>query len=197
MLMENHQLNCDSLNGWRKLNCEQTRDMIRIWVANTSTAEACVVFQGPSGLAGPDVSNTDLQCDSQIWGNSIPCNMLMPKGWFLICGRIAYSYLPANATGGPCTIGRLTPILHPWVPLPSHRVRKTISTPNGDNDFNEIKGQQSQTPPTRGIPHTTGDPSQYHEHDEIELETESPKIEGVLRWHPREQEEQQEGLEID
>ena len=31
----------------------------------------------------------------------------LPVGWFLICGRTIYSYVPANSSGGPCSLGRL------------------------------------------------------------------------------------------
>lgn len=79
-LLDNHQVNYDSLNDWRKLICEQTREMLRICVVNTTKAEACVEFQGPSGLGGPDVSNTDLHCETKMSGGTILCHMLMPKG---------------------------------------------------------------------------------------------------------------------
>ena len=31
-----------------------------------------------------------------------------PTGWFLICGMTVYSYVPANNSEGPCSLGRLT-----------------------------------------------------------------------------------------
>ncbi|KAF6109617.1 hypothetical protein HJG60_010870 [Phyllostomus discolor] len=31
----------------------------------------------------------------------------LPPGWFLICGMTIYSYVPANSSGGPCSLGRL------------------------------------------------------------------------------------------
>uniref|UniRef100_A0A2D4IX74 Uncharacterized protein n=1 Tax=Micrurus lemniscatus lemniscatus TaxID=129467 RepID=A0A2D4IX74_MICLE len=34
-----------------------------------------------------------------------------PRGWFMFCGAYAYAFIPANAIGGPCTIGRLTTVM--------------------------------------------------------------------------------------
>ena len=36
-----------------------------------------------------------------------------PTGWFLTCGMTVYSYVPANASGGPCFLGRLTAFMPP------------------------------------------------------------------------------------
>ena len=39
-------------------------------------------------------------------------------GWSLICGRTVYSYVPANSSGGPCSLGRLM-VFMPQKPPPS------------------------------------------------------------------------------
>ena len=31
----------------------------------------------------------------------------LPTGWFLVCGMTVYSYVPANSSGRPCSLGRL------------------------------------------------------------------------------------------
>ncbi|XP_059576733.1 uncharacterized protein LOC132247730 [Alligator mississippiensis] len=63
-------------------------------------------------------------------------NVILPSGWFLLCGKTAYSYIPANATGGPCTLGRLTVWLPKMSKTSDRRHRRSSSQLDESCDSN-------------------------------------------------------------
>ncbi|XP_059589230.1 syncytin-2-like [Alligator mississippiensis] len=72
---------------------------------------------------------------------NVSCNyvhVILPRGWFLLCGKTAYSYIPANATGGPCALGRLTVWLPgmPKISSKRHRRGSKVLDKSCDSDIN-------------------------------------------------------------
>ena len=49
-----------------------------------------------------------MNCTTTIDVSYAYAHVKLPTGWFLIRGRTVYSYVPANSSGGPCSLGRLT-----------------------------------------------------------------------------------------
>ncbi|XP_059584597.1 uncharacterized protein LOC132250851 [Alligator mississippiensis] len=71
---------------------------------------------------------------------NVSCNyghVVLPRGWFLLCGKTSYSYIPANATGGPCALGRLTVWLPgmPTTPSKCHRRGLHVLDESCDSDI--------------------------------------------------------------
>ncbi|XP_032065239.1 uncharacterized protein LOC116503140 [Thamnophis elegans] len=65
--------------------------------------------QGEVGCTS--LNNTDLKCNHT---ENIPHSysyVRLPHGWFMLCGLQACSYIPANSTGGPCTLEKLTMLM--------------------------------------------------------------------------------------
>lgn len=94
-------------------------------LANVSSTEEC--FQVLNCIT-PQHSfiNTDMQASHRSNAFFNHTHTILPRGWFFFCGKVAYSYVPANSTGGPCSLGRITLAL----PLYDHtkcHVRQTSS----------------------------------------------------------------------
>lgn len=83
----------------------KTFDIFYIRVQNVTSPCDCIFFtKGFKRIK--DISHFD--CNIIVRVGQVISYVKLHSGWFLICGRMAYSYIPANSTGGPCTIGRFT-----------------------------------------------------------------------------------------
>lgn len=74
-------------------------------------ANACFTMNGCPNLRSLkclNLNNSELTCNSTKIISFTYSHVKFPLGWFLFCGTITYSYLPANSMRGPCTLGRLT-----------------------------------------------------------------------------------------
>lgn len=86
------------------------RKMIKVRFGNSFPAESCVRFVNCTrSCRNLSKSVPHLSCNSTSDVNSSLVHTKLPSGWFLLCGRMAYTYIPANSTGGPCSVGRLVP----------------------------------------------------------------------------------------
>lgn len=121
-LLQSKEISHESLYDWSQLisplsvraTLKKDEKMFQIGLANTTAAEACVFFETDYSTPGPNVTNANMKCKHLVRGQTVTGYVIMPKGWFLLCGLVAYSYIPAGIKGGPCAIGRISPLLHPW-----------------------------------------------------------------------------------
>ncbi|XP_039360017.1 uncharacterized protein LOC120384988 [Mauremys reevesii] len=81
-------------------------------LANVTTAGMCVYFVNARQVA-VNHTNNELICRHKSEASFAYGHMKLPTGWFLLCGRTAFTYVPANSSGGPCAIGRVAPLLFP------------------------------------------------------------------------------------
>lgn len=123
--------------NWGTSSNVKDRSMYTLLVATVTNSVTCFKLAGCRAPRVPtcqNLSNTELTCNHI---ETIPfsySHMRLPSGWFLLCGIKAYSYLPANSTGGPCTLGRLTmlmPSLQRWQ-------RKDLQSLNSECDSKSL-----------------------------------------------------------
>lgn len=81
--------------------------MLRIKVRVMFPTETCVQFSCklPKRRENLTRFSPSLKCNKI---ESVGCawaHTMLPLGWFLLCGKRAYTYVPANVTGGPCSLG--------------------------------------------------------------------------------------------
>ncbi|XP_039385110.1 uncharacterized protein LOC120400526 [Mauremys reevesii] len=81
-------------------------------LANVTAAGTCVYFVNAWHVA-VDHTNGELLCRHKSEVSFAYGHMKLPIGWFLLCGRTAFTYVPANSSGDPCAIGRVAPLLFP------------------------------------------------------------------------------------
>ncbi|XP_044882412.1 uncharacterized protein LOC123375523 [Mauremys mutica] len=83
-------------------------------LANVTAAGMCMYFVNAWHVA-VDHTNGELFCrhKSEVSFAYGHMKLHMGIGWFLLCGRTAFTYVPANSSGGPCTIGQVAPLLFP------------------------------------------------------------------------------------
>ncbi|XP_039366958.1 uncharacterized protein LOC120388904 [Mauremys reevesii] len=91
-------------------------------LANVTAAITCMNFVNAKHVA-VNHDNVELVCRHKRDVSFAYGHMKLPLGWFLLCGRTAFTYVPANSSGGPCAIGRVAPLLfpHPSVRGPRQR----------------------------------------------------------------------------
>lgn len=62
-----------------------------------------------------NVTNIQLICNDPVNITYASAHLILPLGWFLLCGTAAYTYVAASATGGPCTVGHVTRSILPFM----------------------------------------------------------------------------------
>lgn len=92
------------------------KDMFSLKVAAVDPSGECLYFTGCTRYCLSLFHNYSMGCSDNAsisYGNG---HTRLPAGWFLLCGLTVYTYIPANSTGGPCSLGRLAvpgPQRHP------------------------------------------------------------------------------------
>ena len=110
------------------------REMFSLKVTNVAPARECATFVNcaknclvlSAGVKMNHTSTTDV--------SYAHAHIKLPTGWFLTCGMTVYSCVPANSSGGPCFLGRLTA----FIPQKPHLswVRRHLSlTPDCNSDL--------------------------------------------------------------
>ncbi|XP_074172436.1 uncharacterized protein LOC141567811 [Rhinolophus sinicus] len=113
---------------WGPVVTREDRAMFSLKVSAVTPVEDCVMFTGCTHSCFVLTADADLNCSSTTSVSYANGHVKLPAGWFLICGRTVYSYVPANSTGGPCSLGRLTVFL-PQRPHPTeHHTEIVLSS---------------------------------------------------------------------
>lgn len=95
-------------------NNQKDKSMYTLQVTTTTWSAVCFKLVGckkPKVPACQNLNNEELICNHT---EIIPFSysyVKLPPGWFFLRRLWAYSYLPANSTWGPCTLGRLIMVL--------------------------------------------------------------------------------------
>ncbi|CAM4641076.1 unnamed protein product [Lepidochelys kempii] len=97
--------------------------MFSYYLANTTLAPSCMRFVNATHI-GKNLTNKELKCNNSVEISFAYGYMKLPAGWFLICGRHAYSYVPANSSGGPCSLDRVAPLIFSYPPQLSARHKR-------------------------------------------------------------------------
>ena len=80
---------------------------MRFQLLNVTPAKTCMsMVDATAPLV--HLNNSDLICNTTAKVSYYSTDSYLPKGWFLLCGLQACNYVPKNATGGLCILGRLT-----------------------------------------------------------------------------------------
>lgn len=117
----NKPISYSDIYNWGPITTEKDMSMFSLQVRTVTPAGQCVIFTGcPNQWFNLSVSNS-LKCNTTISVSYANAHVKLLAGWFLLCGKIAYSYVPAYSTGGPCSLGRLT------VFLPQNLIRPDIA----------------------------------------------------------------------
>eukprot|EP00079_Xenopus_tropicalis_P034300 XP_017948071.1 PREDICTED: uncharacterized protein LOC108646211 [Xenopus tropicalis] len=80
------------------------------------------------------IITTTMSCNHTILAPSLAKHVPMPRGWFCSCRNNSFNYIPANISGGPCALTRLSlavPTAHPRQPTQAQR-------PNRGTDYEYI-----------------------------------------------------------
>lgn len=105
--------------NWGPISTQKDVGIFSLQVRAVTPADPCVTFTGCSNHCFNLSAGNSLNCSSTTAMSYANARVKLPAGWFLICGEIAYSYVPAYSTGAPCSFGRLTVFL----PQKPHQVR--------------------------------------------------------------------------
>ncbi|XP_035752615.1 uncharacterized protein LOC118452534 [Egretta garzetta] len=110
---DNLQYNETTVEALGKVSQEFNRKMFKVRIGNSFPAESCIKFVNCSkNCLNLSRSKPILHCNQTYDMSTDYKHTILPQGWFLLCGRMAYTYIPANCTGGPCSLGRLVPRLY-------------------------------------------------------------------------------------
>ncbi|XP_066461262.1 syncytin-2-like [Eleutherodactylus coqui] len=71
---------------------------------------------------------TTMSCEKVVRSPSHFRHVKLPVGWVVSCGNLTYTYIPANISGGPCALSRLSILMYqkPDPPIPTPRFRRDI-----------------------------------------------------------------------
>lgn len=120
--------------SWGPTVTKKDRAMFSLKVSAVTPAEECVTFTGCANSCFVVTDDKDLNCSSPTSVSSAIGHVKLPAGWFLICGKTVYSYVPANSSGGPCSLGRLT-VFMPQRPHLMQHFRELISGSDCNSDL--------------------------------------------------------------
>lgn len=95
--------------------------MFPLKVSAVTTAEECVTITGFTNSCVVVIADKDLNCGSTTSMSYANEHVKLPAGWFPICGKTVYSYVPTPSTGGSCSLGRLTVFVTETHPTGQHR----------------------------------------------------------------------------
>ncbi|XP_045677565.1 syncytin-B-like [Phyllostomus hastatus] len=110
------------------------REMFSIKVTQVAPAGECANFVNCTKNCFVLSADVKMDCNTTTDISYAHAHVKLPAGWFLICGRTVYSYVPANSSGGPCSLGRLT-VFMPQKPHPTGDPQEFLLTLNCDNYF--------------------------------------------------------------
>lgn len=102
--------------------------MFSLKVSAVTTAEQRVTITGFTKSCFVVIADKDLNCGSTTSMSYANEHVTLPAGWFPLCGKTVYSYVPTPSTGGSCSLGRLT-VFMPQRPHPTGQHRETALGP--------------------------------------------------------------------
>ncbi|KAF6081840.1 hypothetical protein HJG60_008846 [Phyllostomus discolor] len=108
--------------------------MFSLKVANVAPARECVIFVNCTKNCLVLSAGVKMNCITTTNVSYAYAHVKLPTGWFLIYGMTVYSYVPANSSGEPCSLGRLMV----FMPQKPHltQVRRDVSlTPDCISDL--------------------------------------------------------------
>lgn len=94
--------------NWGSVVTKIETGMFSLKLAGITSPRDCVVFSGCTRDCVDLTERSLMRCDSFSLVLYAMGHLKLPTWWFLLCGKTAYSFVPANSAGGPCTIGRVT-----------------------------------------------------------------------------------------
>lgn len=118
----NKPMDFPDLYNWGSVVTKVETGMFTLKLAGITSPRDCVVFWGCTRDCVDLTESTLMRCDSFSPMLYAVGHLKLPTGWFLLCGKTAYSFVPANSAGGPCTIGRVTTLMSQKASL-KHRVK--------------------------------------------------------------------------
>ncbi|XP_059580914.1 syncytin-A-like [Alligator mississippiensis] len=136
---------------WGTIVKEKSRDMFSVRVQATANASECFLIVNCTSNCFKLNQGRKIFCNKTSQISYVYTHTILPRGWFLACGRMIYSYLPANATGGPCTIARVTAalprksdLMHTEQTPLGGRFKRAYTTLTADCDENDSPGLLSK-----------------------------------------------------
>lgn len=108
--------------NWGPVVTKIETGMFSLKLAGITSPRDCVVFSGCTRDCVDHTESSLVRCGSFSLMLYAVGHLKLPTGWFLLCGKTAYSFVPANSAGGPCTIGRVTVHMSQKATL-KHRVK--------------------------------------------------------------------------
>lgn len=104
----NKPMSYSDIYNWGPITTENDMSVFYLQVRTVTPADQCVIFTGcPNQCFNLSISNS-LKCNTTTSMSYANAHVKLLAGWFLFCGEIAYSYVPACSTGRPCSLGRLS-----------------------------------------------------------------------------------------
>ena len=104
----NKSISYTDIYNWGHTVTLKDREIFSLKVTNVPPAGECVTFVNCAQNCFMVSADTKMNCSTITSVSYASGHVKLPAGWFLICGRTVYSYVPANSFGGPCCLGRLT-----------------------------------------------------------------------------------------
>ncbi|XP_059570322.1 syncytin-B-like [Alligator mississippiensis] len=136
---------------WGTIVKEKSKNMFSVQVQATANASEYFLMVNCTGNCLKLNQGKNVLCNKTSQISYAYAHTILPRGWFLACGRIIYSYLPANTTGGPCTIARVTAalprksdLMHTEQTPLSGRYKRAYTTLTADCDENDSPGLLSK-----------------------------------------------------
>ena len=93
--------------NWGPVVAIKDREMFSLKVANVAPARECVTFVNCTKDCLVLSAGVKVNCTTTTDVSHAYAHVKLPTGWFLICGMTVSSCVPANSSGGPCSLGRL------------------------------------------------------------------------------------------
>ena len=81
--------------------------MFSLKVADVAPARECATFVNCTKDCLVLSAGMKVNCTTTTDVSHTYAHVKLPTGWFLICGMTVSSCVPANSSGGPCSLGRL------------------------------------------------------------------------------------------
>ncbi|XP_031749370.1 uncharacterized protein LOC116407680 [Xenopus tropicalis] len=79
---------------------------------NVSDIPVCIQARLTKSTDPHQVCSRMMSCNHTILAPSLAKHVPMPRGWFCSCRNNSFNYIPANISGGPCALTRLSLAVH-------------------------------------------------------------------------------------
>lgn len=113
---------------------QKDKDMFSLKIAAVVPSGECLYFTGCTRYCLSLFHDYNMSCSDNSSISYGSGHTRLPAGWFLICGLTVYTYIPANSTGGPCSLGRLTVLTPQKHPVTRAEQYLSMTLPAACND---------------------------------------------------------------